>query len=966
MDKDTEPHSTDDLRSSGLTDKGGHKGTQGEQDSDGTVELIHSKPDATPDNMTADQLDSSSEGEDLAKLEELNRMKAQLEAKLRAKKLRKKTTTTTTQQPSDDASATGGNTGDSTPSRSVNRCDPIMIPKPEVVISSSGGPPSDSPSDMTTPTTSTTPLISPGFRTPSPPHRSRFMSPPSGASSRKRQHSPSPLPKASLIPTHHTRYGSLTPTPKRHLRYTGGAKTPEKASSFHDKMKQEMDDKNWSEEYDLLDEELDGDLLDELLGDDFDQVGSEGTSAETTKSLGAGDSQGKETAAEEGSTGVSTVETGEDGGERHGATNLTLTEIVESQRQKREAEKAMLKAPKTTFYTIAADSGTLSTTESTQVRHTLDIDPLTGLRIRDRVLSCEEVFTMTNNLSVIPLKENEQIQEKSNQRSSKGLLHPPSGGRLGGGAGSTESEPKPDNWILAGVVGAKSKQRMTAKKDRYCHFQISDLRNSSVNIFMFRSVMDKHYDKLEVGSIVVVLNPRVLPQAERSGTLGVEVEHPDCLLVIGTSTDFGLCEAVKLNGENCGKIMDKRGSVYCNYHIMMATNKHRNQRGSLIAGTSSVYDLEGGPSQAGSATMPRKIGAGRQTNTHPERQRALAQEPTETTYIFRDGGVGSSSMVDHDDSKKGSQKADGGLSTFLMSQNNPGGQYLRQAKTSKDVAWAKDITSPKTPTSSTELFPAEMIRRMGYDPVRGKFVPGSPKRTNDDLEARERSIRLLAERVRSPPAPMQPLSGLSPARRRTIEVKGTTRSIAQPRSSKSAAKGEGVQGNVFLASPKPPGSPSASQKWVNLDEGSSDDDRGSPLLSLSHQRAKLLQETRAKRSHLLSPGAATSTTMTTPKPATKDTTSESSTTTSQRKPMVPTAMMILKRKPTTTINPLIPSTAATSGSDKAPSIRPDSDPKANAVSSGADTLLHAPEAPATPDEGVGKKKPKYIEFSDSE
>jgi hypothetical protein len=157
-----------------------------------------------------------------------------------------------------------------------------------------------------------------------------------------------------------------------------------------------------------------------------------------------------------------------------------------------------------------------------------------------------------------------------------------------------------------------------------------------------------------------------------------------------------------MNGENCGKIMDRRGSVYCNYHIMMATNKHRNQRGSLIAGTTSVYDLERGPSQAGSATMPRKIGAGRQTNTHPERQRALAQEPKETTYIFRDGGVGSSSMIDHDDTKKGSQKADGGLSTFLMSQNNPGGQYLRQANTSKDVAWAKDITSP---SKSTCCFP---------------------------------------------------------------------------------------------------------------------------------------------------------------------------------------------------------------------------------------------------------------------
>ncbi|KAK3808504.1 MAG: hypothetical protein J3Q66DRAFT_417045 [Benniella sp.] len=142
----------------------------------------------------------------------------------------------------------------------------------------------------------------------------------------------------------------------------------------------------------------------------------------------------------------------------------------------------------------------------------------------------------------------------------------------------------------------------------------------------------------------------------------------------------------------------------------------------------------------------------------------------------------------------------------------------------------------------------------------GKFVPGSPKRTNDDLEARERSLRLLAERVKSPPAPMQPLSAMSPARRRTIEVKGTTRSIAQPRSNKlSTAKGgQGAQGDMSFTSPRPPEAPVTGQNWVNLDDGSSEEDidRGSPLLSLSHQRARILQDTRARQSRLLAAAAA--------------------------------------------------------------------------------------------------------------
>jgi hypothetical protein len=270
------------------------------------------------------------------------------------------------------------------------------------------------------------------------------------------------------------------------------------------------------------------------------------------------------------------------------------------------------------------------------------------------------------------------------------------------------------------------------------------------------------------------------------------------------------------------------------------------------------------------------------------------------------------------------------------------------------------------PTNNSELFPVEMIRRMGYDPVTGKFVPGSPKRANDDLEARERSIRLLAERVKSPPGPMQPLSAMSPSRRRTIEVKGTTRSIAQPRASKSSAKDEhGVQGNVFLLSPKP-GAPGAGQKWVSLDDGSSEEeiDRGSPLLSLSHQRAKILQETRARQSRHLS----AATTTTTSRPTISTTTEQSTTMTTTipqgGKRVTPTAMMILKRKPTTQPSAINPATSLTSGTDKALSARLDVSIKPAATASGADTPLHAPGA--AQDDSVSKKKPRFVEFSDSE
>lgn len=63
MDKDTAPRSTDDLGSSGLANKEGHQGTQGEQESNQTAAQIRFKLNDTPENMAVDQL-SSSDGED--------------------------------------------------------------------------------------------------------------------------------------------------------------------------------------------------------------------------------------------------------------------------------------------------------------------------------------------------------------------------------------------------------------------------------------------------------------------------------------------------------------------------------------------------------------------------------------------------------------------------------------------------------------------------------------------------------------------------------------------------------------------------------------------------------------------------------------------------------------------------------------------------------------------------------------
>ncbi|KAG9323002.1 hypothetical protein KVV02_007432 [Mortierella alpina] len=838
------------------------------------------KRSASPPGST-----SSDDGEDLARLEELTRMRARLESRIRAKQLKKLTRpmndredtlhnpfhTVETRAP-DGASDGSSVPAPHTPRRTRTTLATLPFSSPEGDVNTT--PPAIASSARTedvTPPTKRTPLVSPGFRTPSPPPRTRhFMSPPSGASSRKRHHSPSPLPRRPAAPIFRTQQGSLTPTraPVQQPRALTEARitTPEPNKDTRDGRKAlGIDARSFNDELDdeldyLMEDDLDDDFFDSILDtdlDELDRLSPEQPKAEDTEASAI---------AEISKVSRPQVEPAKDTHAAEKAVTeskapLTLTDTVIAQREDLEATLAAQARPRPTFYSIASGKRSLSTHEITAIGHTLEFDPLSGLRIRDRALPCEALANMTHDLRLIPIADGDSIRENMAQRPMTGVLSDPSSrGRLGQGQSAAkdvkEAASSSRNWIIAGVVGAISKQRTTAKKDKYCLFQLCDLRKSAINVFMFRKVMDEYHGKLRVGDLVVLLEPKVLNQAERSGTVGVEVVHPDCMLIIGVARDFGLCEAVKKNGQDCGKIMDRRGSAYCTYHIMLVSNKQRNQRGSLLVGTSSIYDMEKPQSQPRAGLVPRYArGAYNSSNPQSAARRLMGDTAKETTYLFENGGVVSSAMMDAKGTKASrTDQPDDDLSSFLMNQNNPGGQYLRQAKASKDVTWAKDITSPKTPTKSSELFPSEMIRRMGYDPVTGQFVHGSPKRMNDDPEARERSIRLLAERVKSPPGPISPLSDmLASGRRRTIDIKGTTRVIAQPRTTNrttgNANNGRQVNGDVFFGGKgrntvkSVSGAPGGS-KWVDI-MGSSDDSGGDSdegLLSLRQQRAKNLQE----------------------------------------------------------------------------------------------------------------------------
>lgn len=259
----------------------------------------------------------------------------------------------------------------------------------------------------------------------------------------------------------------------------------------------------------------------------------------------------------------------------------------------------------------------------------------------------------------------------------------------------------------------------------------------------------------------------------------------------------------------------------------------------------------------------------------------------------------------------------------------------------------------ETPTKGTDSFPAEMIRRMGYDPVSGQFVPGSPKRAAEDPEARERSIRLLAERVKSPPAPMKLMSTMVPGvRKRKLDSDASSRG------------GQIAQGNVFFdhgsggprtGTPMTP--PSAKKKWIdlNLDSSSDDDDNGT-LLSLTAARERNLKEARKNAA----PGT----------PTTRANPLMSPPRAPQRKLEHSSSMsMLLNRTSTSTLTNL-GTKAATSGQPNNPTAsREQTLPQVPSSSSSSSTLPSSAtgtDTRPTPSGQPASKKGKFIDLNDSE
>ncbi|XP_058807440.1 protein MCM10 homolog [Phymastichus coffea] len=177
-------------------------------------------------------------------------------------------------------------------------------------------------------------------------------------------------------------------------------------------------------------------------------------------------------------------------------------------------------------------------------------DPIFGLRIIKPLVSSAELTERMNGrkaVTVSNVKLHLTVQSNSDQNT---------------------------DWVIAGVLLSKSATKTSQKGSQYCIWKLSDLSTDmkAVTVFLFSGAY-KTFWKLNVGSVVGILNPSVLESRDDKDLATLSVDNPMKVMVLGTSKDLGKCKSVKKNGEPCTAPVNLSICEYCVYHIKQEYGK---------------------------------------------------------------------------------------------------------------------------------------------------------------------------------------------------------------------------------------------------------------------------------------------------------------------------------------------------------------------------------------------------------
>lgn len=124
------------------------------------------------------------------------------------------------------------------------------------------------------------------------------------------------------------------------------------------------------------------------------------------------------------------------------------------------------------------------------------------------------------------------------------------------------------DWTTIGVVVEKLPIRKTKTGADYSIWKLNDLQNldKSAVLMLFGNAHETQW-KLSRGSVVALLNCKILPNKDAKSDLTLSIEKGTKLMHLGSSKDIGNCRAPKNNGDVCNSLINTSNGNYCIYHI---------------------------------------------------------------------------------------------------------------------------------------------------------------------------------------------------------------------------------------------------------------------------------------------------------------------------------------------------------------------------------------------------------------
>ena len=167
-------------------------------------------------------------------------------------------------------------------------------------------------------------------------------------------------------------------------------------------------------------------------------------------------------------------------------------------------------------------------------------------------------------------------------------------------------------WLSIGVVQAATPVKTSSNGKKFRILTMGNLKNVTVNIFLFGDAYSAHTG-LTMGSLVIVLNPKILPSKEKM-SFSLSVQDGGQVVKIGDAKDFAICAGTrKSDGRRCTMAVNISKGKYCEYHVAAQFKKASGGRMDL-AGSSGVLGRAHGASKTvgrGSGTVQNFFGVQR-------------------------------------------------------------------------------------------------------------------------------------------------------------------------------------------------------------------------------------------------------------------------------------------------------------------------------------------------------------------